>query len=365
MPNQPAATSGDDSPTAGQSNRIIAWIDGKLGARADAWLDRIGTGRRNLLRVSDAFTLNDDKDALIAEVEGMGPIPLAYPKIRAMGDKLILIVFIVAIVAFLTAQLGAVPIWVIVPVVVLVVAGLIALLFLSLLVKRRAEYITPLKQRFAAITLGINHGQIQPGMDRRQVETLFEPLLKRGNYSNKIEIIASGQLTVGEQVFPYSFISYRYVDRTSDTKSNNNHRYRYHNYTRSGLVMHNAPVQGVALSSQKNNFFDQQWDTASLDFNKQCKVTAVNEMAAARFLQPTVVEKLTTWFGDEPDFELALSAEQPILMWQSHHNVFATDTDFGDANTASQLAERMKIETLPGYRQLLDRMKSLLTIIGE
>lgn len=368
MPDTTTATNGNPA-RANPVQKIIGWIDRKLDTRADAWLDRLGAGRRNLLKVADVFTLNDDKQALIADVEAMGSLTLGYPKIRALSDKLVWVILAMiacgAIGVFAVTQLGANTLVGAVPVVVFVVFCLVVLLPLSVFDKRCDEYYMPMVHRFAAIELGIDYGQTQPSMDRGQIETLFSPFLQRGNNSNEIGQVASGELTVGGTQYPYTFFSYEYSDREAGATDDNNVHDNFRGYTRWGIVLQNLPVQGVALSAAKNKFFEEQWDTASLDFNEQCRVTAADQMAAARLLQPAVVEKLTAWIDEEPDFELAFLAEQPAMLWLSHRDVFATDTDFTDADTASQLAARLKVETLPGYRATLDRMRELLTITGD
>src|SRR5699024_3976100 len=273
------------------------------------------------------------------------------------------IIGIIGVVAVM--QFGVSTIVAITPAVILAAVAIVVILPLSLLDKRCDEYTMALSHRFAAIEFGINYGQTQPDMGRQQIETLFQPFLKRGNHTNKIDQVASGELAVDGNTYPYTFFSYKYIDRVERAGEDDDVQDDYRNYTRWGIVLENAPIQGVALSAENNDFFEDKWDTASLDFNKQCSVTTTDQMAAARLLQPAVVEKLTTWFDEEPDFELAFLAGQPAMMWQSHRNVFATDTDFTAVGTASELAERLKIETLPGYRNTLDKMRTLLTIIGD
>lgn len=369
MPNQTAASSGNKPTTTNPVRKIIAWVDRKLAARADNWLDRIGPGRRNLLKVSDVFTINDDRDELIADVKTMGAMTLGYPKLRALNDKLLWFVFAVAIIGaigvFAAMQLGVNTMVAIAPAVVLAIVAVIVILPLSLLNKRCDDYTMALLHRFAAIEFGINYGHTQPGLDRQQIETLFQPFLERGNHSNKIDQVASAELAANGKSYPYTFFSYEYVDRVERAGEDDDATDDYRYYTRWGIVLQNAPIQGVALSSDGNDFFEEKWDTASLDFNKLCRVTTADQMAAARFLQPAVVEKLTAWFSEEPDFDLAFLANQPTLMWQSHRDVFATDTDFAAANTASELAARLNTETLPGYRDTLDKMRNLLTLIGD
>lgn len=369
MLNETATTSGSRATSANPVRKIINWVDGKLDARADIWLDRIGPGRRNLLKTADVFTINDDRDALIADVEAMGSRTLGYPKIRALGDKLLWFVFAVAILGiigvFAVKQLGLSATIGVIPAVLLAIVALVVIVPMSLLDKRCDEYYEALLHRFAAIEFGINYGQSQPGMKPQQIKAQFKPFLERGNHSNTIDQVASGALTVDGKTYPYTFFSYEYVDQVERINEDNNSRDNFRRYTRWGIVMQDVPVQGVALSSHGNRFFDDQWDTASLDFNRLCTVTTADEMAAARLLQPVVVEKLTPWFAEEADFELAILADQPLLMWQSQHDVFATDTDFTEANTASELAERLKIETLPGYRETLDKMRNLLILIGD
>lgn len=348
--------------------KISGWIDRKFDGRVDSWLDRMGNGRRNLLKVAEVFTRNDDKQALIADVEALGSLTLGYPKIRALSDKFvwfILAMIACAAIGLFAVALGANTLIGAVPLVVFVVFCLVVMLPLSRLERRCDEYFEPMMRRFATIEFGINHDQTQPDMGRGQIDALFSPFLRRGRSSNEIGQVASGELTVGDKQYPYTFFSYRYTDGEAVGNDDNHIQNTSGGGARSGIVLQNVPVQGVALSAAANKFFEEQWDTASLDFNEQCRVTAADQMAAARLLQPAVVEKLTAWIDEEPDFELAFLAEQPAMIWLSHHDVFATDTDFADANTASELAARLKIETLPGYRATLDRMRELLTLIGD
>lgn len=352
-------------------DKLSAKLERLFGPPMDKVLDRIGPARQNLARLAQIFERHDNKEALIVEVRALGPLPLGYPRIKALSSVLLLVVIGLAVLGgallfFARGSTGAMaanrPLIIAVMGVFLALCVLL-LIPLSLVEQRRATHVAPLRARFVEVVFGIRQDRELAGLGRREIKQLFAPFFKRGNHDNDIGTVASGEWVVGDQTWPCSFFSYEYVDKT-ETSSKDDDRDTTTRYTRWGLVVQNVPVQGIALSRYKNKFFREAWDTGAPDFDRVVKVSVADPMTAARLLQPATVLKLKEWLGDEPDFELAFAAGQPVMMWQSHRDVFATDTDFADADTASALADRLAAETLPGYRQTLDKMRALLAILA-
>lgn len=116
---------------------------------------------------------------------------------------------------------------------------------------------------------------------------------QRGNHSRKIEQLYQGLSEHNGSSFHYYFYHFHYVNRRKQTYTVNNSvrtRTVYDHYHRYGIYLPQFQTEPVLIySDAPDKIQGVSYRPASNRFNKQYKVWATEEIAAARFLTPAVV----------------------------------------------------------------------------
>ncbi|TKB56602.1 DUF3137 domain-containing protein [Ferrimonas aestuarii] len=120
----------------------------------------------------------------------------------------------------------------------------------------------------------------------------------RGNHSRKIEALYQGKYQGSVHSFDFQLYHFHFVDQRTETytdsEGNTKTRTVYKHYHRHGLLVNFPYSQSVTLSGDSRLKLDgESYSTASNTFNRHFKVSASEELQAARFLTPAVVEGLS------------------------------------------------------------------------
>ena len=165
---------------------------------------------------------------------------------------------------------------------------------------------------------------------------------KRGNHSREIEWLVKGTYQGTDHQFDYHAYHFHYVDQRQvtstirDSKGNVRVTTRtvYDHFHRYGLYLPFRFARNIAITnSWFGGFFSSSYKPASVEFNRKFKVSASDELSAAKFLKPAVVVEIEdlgkALSGLNLEFnaasELCISFEQNICQWQRQHGLDEPD----------------------------------------
>jgi hypothetical protein len=303
-----------------------------------------------------------DRESLIAAVAAMGDAPLSYQASTETVVSVIaaLLVLVVGLVLFPRS-------WVVVcfaSAAVLVPCLMIGLRRLQ----ERQTVLQALSDRVLGLTYGMRFGLGYGHFNEAQIMAHFPGFFRRGNDSNEIVGLATGLAAAGDRKLPYTLFHYHYVDRFEyeerDSDGDTHTRVEYRHYDRWGLLLHGVGVRGLALSSGRGLIYGRKWTAASLDFNNACSASAVDEMTAARFLQPKMVLYFTHLLAGNKDFDLVFHAHAPVMMWQFQRPIFLRRHDVTKLRTARDLATTLADQRLPVFEYTVRGLGPLITLWG-
>jgi fumarate reductase subunit D len=173
----------------------------------------------------------------------------------------------------------------------------------------------------------------------------------RGNRDREIEYYVYGETTVQETKLCYHIYKFRYEIRI---KGGVTSFYRY------GLILDGFTTQNIQIFSDSTQYrLPVNWTTESIEFNKQFKIHATDEMTIAKFLQPTVILAIENFSNSFKKVNIEVD--------DSHHLCISfEDTDLLPVPTSrlidlQNLTNSMKGKTkLPSLDQVLDFAHTLM-----
>lgn len=169
----------------------------------------------------------------------------------------------------------------------------------------------------------------------------------RGNHRQSIDYLCRGHYQGEQHQFDFEAFDFHYVDKhtttTTDSKGRSRTRTSYSHYHRYGVILpFNYAKELSVLGYSRSGHRGQKWQPASLDFRKAYKVLTGDEMTAARFFKPAVVEVL---------LQLNAVLKQPNLEFNHAGDVCITIADDDLLTTPSPVS--------------LDDPQALLTVLKQ
>ncbi|WP_417361170.1 hypothetical protein [Gallaecimonas pentaromativorans] len=188
---------------------------------------------------------------------------------------------------------------------------------------------------------------------------------RRGNHRRSIDALYKGHYQGEQHSFDYRVFHFHYVDKhthtSTDSKGRTTTRTSYSHYHRYGLLLDFGYARNIAiLGNGSSGHKGSRWEPASLDFRKCFKVLTDDEMAAARFLKPAVVEALTTLGAQFRRANLEFNADGALCLSVSDNDLVSLPRPLGLEAPQAFLALLKEDTPLPKLRQLLKEVHLLL-----
>lgn len=187
---------------------------------------------------------------------------------------------------------------------------------------------------------------------------------KRGNHLREINWLVKGQYQGTEHQFEYHAYQFHYVDRrqvtTTDAKGRVRTRTVYDHHYRYGLYLPFGFVKQITISSSWfGGFFTGSYKPASVEFNRNFKVSAPNDVVAAKFLKPTVVIEIEDMGKELSELNLEFSTSGQLCVSYSQ-NICKWQRRYGLDNPDDFLREIQGDQKLPELHQTLERIHTLM-----
>lgn len=188
----------------------------------------------------------------------------------------------------------------------------------------------------------------------------------RGNYSREIRALYQASYQGKEYSFDYHFYHFHYVDKRTTMHTNSKGQWRtktvYDHYDRYGLYLPFHFISNLALISKSiSGVSGYNYKPASIQFNKIYKVIAESEIAAAKFLKPTVVlacEQIAQSFR-EVNFEF--NEETELCMSFRDDDVLTLERKHGFDRPDEFIQEIKGVQILPKLQIALEHIHTLMT----
>jgi hypothetical protein len=246
------------------------------------------------------------------------------------------------------------------------IAGLISLVFAAL-IYMRSNNINSLSDALYQRDVYLDNAWQSETYDGKRLAARLGQQFNefnRGNHLREISWLVKGEYQGSEHRIEYHAYKFHYVDRrqvtTTNSKGKMTTRTVYDHHYRYGLYLPFEFVKGISISSSWfGGLFSGSYKPASVEFNRKFKVSASNELAAAKFLKPAVVVEIED-LGNElsglnlefsSSGQLCVSYEQNICKWQRH---------FGLDNPEEFLREIEGDQKLPKLHHTLKRIHTLM-----
>jgi hypothetical protein len=187
---------------------------------------------------------------------------------------------------------------------------------------------------------------------------------KRGNHLREISWLVKGDFQGLEHQFEYHAYTFHYVDRrqvtSTDSKGRTRTRTVYDHYYRHGLYLPFGFVQDLGIySSWFGSLFSGSYKPASVEFNRQFKVKADNELAAAKFFKPAVVIEIEDMGKDLADMNLEFSSSGQLCVSYGQ-NICSWKRRYGLDDPEQFLREIEDDQTLTRLNNILKRIHTLM-----
>ncbi|MCH1923511.1 hypothetical protein L9G74_04100 [Shewanella sp. C32] len=182
----------------------------------------------------------------------------------------------------------------------------------------------------------------------------------RGNHKQSIDRLYRGHHQGEQHQFDFEAFDFHYVDKhtttTTDSKGRTSTRTTYTHYHRYGIILPFGYVKDLSvLGYSSSGHRGTKWQPASLDFRRAFTARAEEEMTAARFFKPVVVEILL-------DLKDAVRQVNLEFNHQGDLCITVADADLLSTNCPVSLDEPQQLLKLLKEQTRLEKLDKLLNV---
>jgi len=231
----------------------------------------------------------------------------------------------------------------------------------------RKHWRRPLSERISLRDILFNNGlKALPFKGQEKAKELGQQFKEfiRGNDLREIQHLYQGHYDGNLHSFDYSLYCFHYVVRRSETYTDSKGRTRTRvvrdSYYRHGLLLHFPFSRGLSLNAGSGvSFSGEKYTTASNEFNRVFSIRADQEMVAARFLSPAVIEAMLAMAAEYSRPVLEISAGGDLCFAFSNDDILEHKRTYNLENPvefASEIAKHDELEKLNGLLLHLMRL---------
>lgn len=248
------------------------------------------------------------------------------------------------------------------------VTALLVSFFLWSHLRKRRNWRQPVSERIFLLDALFNN-DLKPVSTKGRMKALLSSFREfdRGNHTKELKALYRGHFRGDEHRFDYELYHFHYVRKrtvtTTDSEGNTRTRTVYDHFYRHGLLLAFPFASGVSLSADRGlKFKGERYRTASNAFNRLFDVRAEKEMAAARLLNPAVVEQLTGVGKSLKNPVLEISAGGRLCLAFDDDDLLSQKPQH-DLNNPAAFAEEIAGHTeLAKLKALLDAVHDVLRL---
>ncbi|MCB2384927.1 DUF3137 domain-containing protein [Thalassolituus alkanivorans] len=224
---------------------------------------------------------------------------------------------------------------------------------------QRKHWRRPLSERISLLDILFNNGlKALPFNGKEKAKELGQQFKEfiRGNDLREIQHLYQGHYEGELHRFDYRLYRFHYVVRRSETytdsKGNTRTRVVRNSYYRHGLLLHFPFSRGLSLNAGSGiSFSGEKYTTASNEFNRVFSVRADEEIVAARFLSPAVIEAMLAMAAEYSRPVLEINAGGDLCFAFSNDDILEHKRTYNlesPVEFASEIAKHDELEKLNG-----------------